>query len=351
VNTLKRFGMVAAFVALAAAVVIAGGDMTGEWLYGNSGDQVLGLGSSATIKMSSATTGYGSFDTGLARSAAGTLKITNGSTGSGALDLSGLTMHGVTANAYAYSDPAANSWRFYGPMRVDQNTLPTRYSLRWAAGFRGKPGINADATSATDATREAADMFFEVLGTNAVSADTAYYAEGGITLTTHGASADSTILVPHLGTNLSPWKQITWGTSKQVEWECDISTATQITSTSIWAGLKLTNTPTVATDDDQAYFYYDSATNSGKWEAVSSIAGTDLESDTGLTVAVSTRYHLKITIDSSRVARFYANGVLYKTTAALTSVNLIPYIGVKQTAGSITRSVNVHGQAISRTIG
>ena len=174
------------------------------------------------------------------------------------------------------------------------NALSRRYELSWAAGRRGKPGINADIQNAAEATRMIADPDFEVLGTNGVSASTAYYAEGGITLTTAGANNDQVIVAPHLDASQSPWAQVTWGTDKETVWECDISTSSNITANIIWAGLKLTNTSTTATDDNQVFFRYAAGTNSGKWQAIYSIGGTDTADDSGVTVAVSTRYHLKV---------------------------------------------------------
>ena len=263
-----------------------------------------------------------------------------------------LTWYGNIPTAYFSWDASANLFEFRGPVRTRGfNSLPTRYELKWVAGERGKPGINADIQDATEAVRMIADPNFEVLGTNGVSASTAYYAEGGITLTTAGANNDQVIIAPHLDASQSPWTQVTWGTDKETVWECDISTSSNITANIIWAGLKLTNTSTTATDDNQVFFRYAAATNSGKWQAIYSIGGTDTADDSGVTVAVSTRYHLKVTIDSSRIARMYINGVLVSTSTALTdATDFIPYIGVQATTGA-AKSVVVHGQSISRVIG
>lgn len=231
------------------------------------------------------------------------------------------------------------------------NSLSSRFELKWVAGARGKPSLNADIDSTTEAVREIANPDFEVLGTNATSALSTFYAEGGITETTAGADGDAQIILPHLAANQSAWKQITWGTGKQVEWECDLSTGAAITNITIWAGLKLTNTATTATDDDQCFFRFTPATNSGKWQALYSIAGTDTAVDSGVTVVLSSRYYFKIIIDSSRIARMYINGALVATSTALTSVNLIPYIGVSATGAAAAKSISVHGQSISRVIG
>ena len=234
------------------------------------------------------------------------------------------------------------------------NALSTRFELRWIAGQRGKPSINADINSATEAVREIADPDFEVLGTNGTSALSTYNVEGGIKFTTAGASADQMILLPHLDANQSPWAQVTWGSDQETIWECHIKTGSAITSTTIWAGLKLTNTSVTATDADQCFFRYAAATNSGKWEAVSSIADTDVATDTGVLAVLSTEYRFRIAIDSARQARMLmaagANGAMtfIKTTAALTNAtDFIPYIGVQADTGAAKHFL-IFGQAISR---
>lgn len=230
------------------------------------------------------------------------------------------------------------------------NALSSRYELSWQAGQRGKPSINADIQNAAEATRMIADPQFEVLGTNSTSALSTYYAEGGITFTTAGADNDQMILVPHLDANQSAWEQVTWGTDQETIWECALRTTATITSMTIWAGLKLTNTSVTATDNDQAFFRYAAATNSGKWQAVHSIGGTDTATDTGIAVAASTTYRLRVAIDASRIARFYINGTLVSTSTALTdATDLKPYIGVQANTGA-ARSINIIGQAISRKV-
>ena len=226
-----------------------------------------------------------------------------------------------------------------------------RIELCWIAGRRGKPGLNADIQNAAEATRMVADPDFELLGTNATSASSSFNAEGGIKLTTAGASADQVILLPHLDANQSAWTQFTWGTDKQVAWACRLATGAAITAEIIWAGLKLTNTPTVATDNDQVFFRYEAGVNSGKFQCINSIGGTDDTDDSGVTVAVSTVYLLVIAIDSDRIARFYINGALVATSAALTNaVDLKPYVGIQASAAA-AKDITVYGETISRQAG
>ena len=231
------------------------------------------------------------------------------------------------------------------------NALSPRYELRWVAGQRGKPGLNADIQNAAEATRMVTDPDFEVLGTNASSDDVTFNAEGGIKIETDGADGDGVIVLPHLDANQTAWTQVTWGSDQETAWSCHIKTQASIANAIIWAGLKLTNTPTTATDADQVFFRYEDDVNDGEWQAVYSIGGTDTEVDTGIAVAASTEYHLVITIDSARVARMFVNGTLVATSTALTDAkDFIPYIGVEADGAAAAKSLVIYGQTISRKV-
>lgn len=236
----------------------------------------------------------------------------------------------------------------YFPIRPAQPV--GRVGLVWNAGGRGKPGINADIQNAAESVRMVTDPYLEVVGTNATSACVTYNAEGGITLTTAGASGDQVILCPHLDSNQSAWTQWTWGTDREVIYEATIRTGAAITAEKVWCGLKLTNTPTVATDNDQVYVRYEAGVDSGVWQVISSIGGTDTTTSTTITVAVSTTYRVQIVVNAARKAKAYINDQLVYTTAALTdATDLIPYVAV-EAAAAAAKSITVYGCEISRAI-
>ena len=241
------------------------------------------------------------------------------------------------------------------------------------------PLTDADATAAANdaiiVARAIASRNFEVLGTNMTTALCTFNTtSAGILLTTATADEDQAILAPHLDTNQSAWQVTKWGTENQVDWECSIST-TAIDNQKLWSGLKLTNDQLVATDDDQAYFKFQTdATNSEaftdftKLHFVHAIGGTDYISQLPITVAANTIYHLRIQINSARQAAIFVNGIQYNVTttagstggtavttgttrtAALTDdVDLIPYIGIEAGAAA-AEAVDVHYQGISRVI-
>lgn len=210
--------------------------------------------------------------------------------------------------------------------------------------FHRRPALNnvLDTYTASVAAAEAvatnvANVDFEVAGTNMTTALATFNAEGGVLLTTAGANNDQAILQPHTSTNQSAWTAYTWGTDQETRWECVVRTAASVAAIRLWAGLKLTDTGVTATDDDQVFFKFDTghATITTKWIAVASIGGTDVETDSGVTVSANTAYHLVVNIDSSRIAKFYVNGALVYTSGALTNAtDLIPYAGVHALTGA-----------------
>jgi hypothetical protein len=207
--------------------------------------------------------------------------------------------------------------------------------------FSQRPALNAvlvpaltgnDAADVIELTAiNVANKHFETLGTNATTALVTYSAtNAGILLTTAGASADQIIIAPHLDTNQTAWTGIKWGTENQTEWTCSLKTGAAVTTLQLWAGLKLTNTGVIATDDDQVFFRYNTTDDTAFWTVISSIGGTDTKTITTVAIAANTQYKLSIKIDYARIARFYINDVLVYTTTALTNdKDLIPYVGVQ----------------------
>lgn len=241
--------------------------------------------------------------------------------------------------------------------------------------FKRLPQGNADIQNAAEATRMIANTDFELVGTSAGSGDATFSStRAGIVLTTDGTDADQVIIAPHLDARQSAWSGIMWGTENQVEWECAITTHSTITDYSFWAGMKLTNTPVYATDDDQAYFLFctdddqGALTTNANLHFVYSKDDVDYITDLGIAVAASTTYRFRIEIDSSRQVSVFVNDVQYGLGSATTAGgvtqsstttkslaleddhDLIPYIGVQQMAGSKTTELVVHYQKISRVL-
>jgi hypothetical protein len=252
--------------------------------------------------------------------------------------------------------------------------------------FAQLPGINGDLASTTEATNTPVNRNFEILGTNHTSALATFSATvAGMTMTTDTADQDRMIVAPHLDTKQTAWTGTKWGTENYVHWECGIRTSAAIDNQKIWAGLKLTNDQLPQTDANQAYFYF--ATDATNGQALStytplyfihSVAGTDYLTNTGITVAASTNYHLKIKFDGDRKMEIFVNGVQYgvtqtaattfdgstsvtgttqadiddktqKSVAMTDDIDLIPYIGIEAGDGAAA-ALDVQYQAISRLL-
>jgi len=253
---------------------------------------------------------------------------------------------------------------FKGEVKFSGNVRksPGRYCLE--EFFEKRPALNAviaaaytdaDATAAANTAislaKEVANKQFEILGTNASADDITFDAtNAAILLTTDGGDNDQIIILPHLDTNQTAWSNIKWGTENQVIWEASIKTGATIATALIWAGLKLTNTPTIATDADQVFFRYSTDDSDTTWKVESSIANVDTATDSGVTVAVDTTYNFRIEINSSREALCYINDVLVYKTAALTNdVDFIPYIGL-QSLSAAADTLLVNYEKISRVL-
>lgn len=244
---------------------------------------------------------------------------------------------------------------FNNPISSDVDTDPAR--ITFTENFNQKPGINGDivfdpnADSATALVALViANRDFEVVGTNASTATVTFSSTvGGLALATAGSAADQVIIAPHLDTGQSAWTNTKWGTENQVIWEAVIRTGSSVAGIIIWAGLKLTNDQAIATDDDQAYFRFD--TGDTHWETVYTVGGvTDTETATDVTVAADTNYYFRIEIDSDRKAHFFIDDVeKHVSTALTTGVDLIPYVGVEDSAGA-AKTIYLVKQKISRMI-
>jgi hypothetical protein len=139
----------------------------------------------------------------------------------------------------------------------------------------------------------------------------------------------------------APFLTTQLNTSRRPRVEGVIKTGAAITNATIWWGLKLTNTPTVATDNDQAFFRYADGTASGVWQCINSTGGTDQTQNTTVTVAVSTVYQFAIEVGADLKPRYYlgtAGGPLVNVatgsalTSALTTLKL--FCGIETSSGA-----------------
>ena len=222
--------------------------------------------------------------------------------------------------------------------------LPQLNAVRDAAAAYSQSGIQALVN---------ANPHFEAIGTNMTSALADRGTYGGVKLSTAGASADQAILQVHANANsdsqkVSAWNSAIWSTSAECLFEALIYTPATITQATFFAGLKLTNTPVVATDSDQAFLRGASTTAANYWHTVDSAGGTDNDQTSTVLVTASSLHHLMIRVDADRVPYYYVNGVYLMTGSALAaSVALYPFVGVHATE-AVAKSVEVLALRLSR---
>lgn len=192
---------------------------------------------------------------------------------------------------------------------------------------------------------------FVIEGLNGSNDDVTYAATiAGLQLQTDNTDETQVILAPNALRPVSAWNGVLWGTENRVTWELKIRTDATITTQLVWAGLKLTSTPTIIDDNDQVFFRYDTDVPDTEWQVIDSIADVDTTTSSGVTVVASTNYVFRIVIDIDRVARCYINGALVHTTDALTEdVDLIPFVGVETLDSTPSEAtLNVGTMSISR---
>ncbi len=222
------------------------------------------------------------------------------------------------------------------------------------------PKLNASANlNATFSDTEVEKMLFanvnwELSGTNAADTVAATSTGGGVTLTTTTSSADQVLVGGHTDSGVGALTIVDWSTSDGLVFYARIKTAAAIADMTFFAGLKLTSTPVIATDDDQVFVRYQDTQSGGNFELVTSASGTDETLDSGLAVAASTTYEIVIEVgESTRKATFfiaenYGDFTEVGQSQALTAdVDLLPFFGV-QTDEAAANAITVREVAVSK---
>ena len=266
--------------------------------------------------------------------------------------------------------------------------------------FSKRPQLNAtiNAAHTTEAARNA-NEHFEILGRTDGShtigdanvywhAKTGTNENAGLTFSTSGVAGDQCILTPHLDTQShfltaqasTAWSGIAWNSSKEVEWECAVTTGPDVTAQGFWAGLG-EDPPgdaswSYTTDDDQAFFFacaddtFGALTTNANLHFVYSVGGTDYITNLGIAMEDNTLYRFRIRFGSNRKMKIFVNDQWYAITltdtgttaggvtessnfysAAMTADKaLIPYVGI-QALGATNEAHQVHYMKMSRVIG
>lgn len=245
--------------------------------------------------------------------------------------------------------------------------------------FSGRPIIESDldltfsaANQAAQRIYTAANKVWKVSGTNMTSALSTFDPGGGIKLTTAGADNDQALLSPATVASAATYVSAIGGssgtstpTSPFLSTKAPLMHAIielpSVAAVRLVAGFKLTTTPTLATDNDQAFIGFDTAhaTIPAKFRVCGSVGGTDYDyeakanSTQALTdVAADTRYVLTVgVLPTSRVPFFALNGQpVGPSIPALTDAcGFFPVIGFQALTGS-AKTIKIRSVLLSRTI-
>ncbi|KKN57161.1 hypothetical protein LCGC14_0564890 [marine sediment metagenome] len=183
---------------------------------------------------------------------------------------------------------------------------------------------------------------YEIAGTNMTAALVTWDTEGGIKLATATADNDQAILSPNTDVPFHAHAAAIWQSDDEPAFECLLRTDALITC-EIWAGMRETAAVLLVTDDDKYGFMYDDQVNSGTWGLATSIAGTDVVIDSGITVVADTWYQLAAFVDDNRFVHWYIGvGLEPKLRFVGTSASAVktaetdqnPFVGVQDNTGA-----------------
>jgi hypothetical protein len=241
-----------------------------------------------------------------------------------------------------------------GLLGADDRAL--RYTIE--EYFQKRPALHKDVSvsnpnAAAVAILFAANRNWELASLTGSTTALATFADrGGVTLTTGGTANDKMVVRPHLDAGATAGSTVKWNTNDEIYMRSVIYTAASVADIVVFAGFKLTRTDVVATDDNQAFFRFESGVASGFLQAIVSNAGTDVTttlSDVGA-VAASTKYDLEITVDEIRVPKFFVNGkAVFEGTALAADIDLLPFVGV-MTKTSAAKAITLPYVKVSKLL-
>jgi hypothetical protein len=205
-------------------------------------------------------------------------------------------------------------------------------------------------------------------GTPNVSYDTSN-GYGGMLLTTSATNLHQAIVHPNSSSGHNALNSGVFKTGSRLEFQTSVifPVVPGTLDYSFLAGLKLTDTPLVATDDNQAMFIFGNSTalvgastlaSTTNFLFAYSIGGTDYITDLGLPVVANREYHLKFSMDKNRKIKVFINGIQFgltstsgsmgttatntydESTALTTNISLYPVVGIQTTGAAESVVVN-----------
>ena len=216
------------------------------------------------------------------------------------------------------------------------------------------PQANADWDGAWDVEIvRLMNPSWESIGNGVANGDFTFNETGGVNLVVPANDNDEVAMVEHADAGQNLLNIIDWDTDRQPLFLVNLVTGANVATTIIWLGWKLTFVEVTITDLDQSFFRYEDNVNGGRWQAITSVNGIDVATDTGVTVQASTAYRMCIHLDVDRISRYYINGDLVATAAAARDAGdpIIPVIGVAVDGSGDATQITVRNTFISQLYG
>jgi hypothetical protein len=185
-----------------------------------------------------------------------------------------------------------------------------------------------------------AHRYLELQGTNSANSDITLNTGCGIRVRTAGASADQAVITVHKDTGQSAWDGTRWQVSKEISFGCVFKTDSDVDNLIINAGFKTREAAisgggelSTAHGNHKAILYYDSESDGGRFQFVSSIGNADTVADVPLMkVAASTTYTFGIVITPDLEPVYTImdenQSITYKGPV-IDSGNTQPYFGIE----------------------
>lgn len=202
----------------------------------------------------------------------------------------------------------------------------------------------SDQSASIEAAMEGNINWFNPAG-DGVDAKMTHATFGGVLMTTDGTASDQQAILPSTAAEVQGGQEsLDLDTNRKPAVEFGIGTEAAIADMTFAAGLVLTHTDPydVTTDADQVKVEYVAGANSGVFMIRHSIGGTDASIDTGITVAVSTEYFVKIKFYADRTfgitigkgADPGAAQYFHVDSAMTDLLTLKPHVVVQETGGA-----------------
>lgn len=195
----------------------------------------------------------------------------------------------------------------------------------------------------------AANLNFEILGTNAADGGSVPYLSSGCALTTGALANDSIVARPHLDTNQTAWQAVTINPAESPVVRFEFITGASVSNCRIELGVRAT--PTAfddATDNDKFCFVFDSS-GGPTFQLLTSNNNVDTNTPTGVTIAANTSYFVTLAVDpislivtcTIRAGQTESGAPVYVFSSALReTAQGVVYCGIKA-LGAAARTLRV----------